>query len=51
MWEPRGIFLDSIDDELVYPLTGNGDVSPLRIIQGPTTLLSATSGIALLLPP
>ena len=40
------IFIPSGDKILVYPRTGNGNISPLRVIQGPDTKLTRAQSIA-----
>jgi len=40
------IFVPAGDKVLVYPLTGNGDVPPIRIIQGPDTKLNRVRSAA-----
>jgi len=40
------IFIPGGDRILVYPRTGNGDVAPIRILQGPDTLLRGVRTIA-----
>ncbi len=40
------IFIPAGDRILVYPRTGNGDVPPLRVIQGPNTTLKRAQAIA-----
>ncbi len=40
------IFIPSGDKILVYPRTGNGNIPPLRVIQGPDTKLTRAQSIA-----